>query len=95
MAGQLNYGRIAVRHRMSAETLAEELVKLRGFSIVVPLREVPQVISEDPGDNMVLATAVAGDPDYIVSGDDHLRRLGSHGGIQILCPAAFLVPLGA
>ena len=39
---------------------------------------------------MYLACAVEGEADYIVSGDQHLLKLGAFKGIQIITPAQFL-----
>jgi len=38
----------------------------------------------------VLACAVAARVDYLISGDNHLRKLGSYEGIKILSPSEFL-----
>jgi putative PIN family toxin of toxin-antitoxin system len=38
---------------------------------------------DDPDDNRVLACAMAGRADYIVSGDRHLLNLKAHAGIPI------------
>ncbi len=38
----------------------------------------PEVVLEDPDDDIVLATASEGDADYIVTGDKHLLRLEKH-----------------
>jgi putative PIN family toxin of toxin-antitoxin system len=48
------------------------------------------VIAADPDDNRVLECAVAGKADFIVSGDRHLLRLGSHTGIFILTVRQFM-----
>ena len=48
------------------------------------------VIAADPSDDMVLACAVAGKADYIVSGDPHLLDLGEYEGIRIVSPAVFV-----
>ncbi len=48
------------------------------------------VIKADPKDNIILECAVAGNADYIVSGDKHLLDLKEFSGIKILKPAEFL-----
>ena len=45
--------------------------------------------SRDPDDNRVLEAGVAGDADYIVTGDRDLLALKMHAGIQVITPAAF------
>ena len=63
------------------------------------LRDEPvttlHVIVDDPDDNRVLEAAVAGEADYIVSGDRHLLALGEYEVIPIVRPAQFLALLAA
>jgi len=47
-------------------------------------------VCRDPDDDWVLATALAGGADAIVSGDRDLLDLGSFEGISILSPRGFL-----
>ena len=42
-----------------------------------------RVIERDPADDLILETAVVGKADVIVTGDDHLLRLGSYKGVKI------------
>ena len=56
---------------------------------VVPSRRFT-VIREDPADNMFLECATEAGADYIISGDQHLRRLGTFERIEILSPRAYL-----
>ena len=49
-----------------------------------------QVIKEDAEDNTILAAAVEGRADCIISGDRHLKNLGEYQGIPILSPAEFV-----
>lgn len=42
------------------------------------------IVKEDPDDNKFLECAIAGEADYIVSGDRHLLALGEYKGIPIL-----------
>jgi len=55
--------------------------------LVVPSAIGP-VILADPDDDIVLATAVGGGADAIVSGDAHLLGIGEFRGIPIMTPAA-------
>jgi putative PIN family toxin of toxin-antitoxin system len=52
-----------------------------------------EVIHEDPDDNRVLETAVAGGASHIVTGDRHLLDLESYDGVEIVLPARFLAYL--
>jgi predicted nucleic acid-binding protein len=45
------------------------------------------VILADPDDDIVLATAVGGSANAIVSGDAHLLGIGEFRGISIVTPA--------
>jgi len=49
-----------------------------------------KIIRDDPDDDVVLATALEGNADYIVSGDHHLLDLGDFRGIKIVKPIEFL-----
>jgi len=55
--------------------------------LVVPT-DIGPVILADPDDDIVLATAVAGGADAIVSGDAHLLGIGEFRGMPIVTPAA-------
>jgi putative PIN family toxin of toxin-antitoxin system len=46
-------------------------------------------------DDLVLATAVSGSVDYLVTGDRQLLKLGSYQGVSIVSPRAFLALLDA
>jgi len=58
-------------------------------TIVVPATTVSGV-GEDPEDDLVIATALAGNADFLVTGDKHLQGLGRFRGITILDPHQFL-----
>lgn len=68
---------------------------MRTDGIVVPLPEEIQRICRDSKDDAVIATAVAGNAAYLVTGDDDLLILDSVGGVRILEPAAFVAILEA
>ena len=60
------------------------------FTERVKPSQVIDVIREDPADNRILECAVAAKSDFIVTGDQHLLRLGRYGSIRIIKPADFL-----
>lgn len=71
-----------VSQNMSPEQL---LAQYQSFAQRVSPDSVPAVIAADPDDDEVLACAVAGHADLIVSGDRHLHTLGgSYSGIVIV-----------
>ncbi|MEW6696860.1 MAG: PIN domain-containing protein [Bacillota bacterium] len=49
-----------------------------------------QVVREDPDDDIFLECALQGRVEVIISGDEHLLKIGSFKGIHILSPVEFL-----
>ncbi len=70
--------------------IAEKLQKVIKTAIMVPGDLTVHHIESDPSDNDILACALEGRADYIISGDHHLTDLGSFQGIPILTPDVFL-----
>ena len=52
-------------------------------------------VVRDPNDDMIVACAVAAGAEYVVTRDKDLLSLGSHEGISIIAPEAFLQILRA
>ena len=69
-------------------------VGLAHEAIVIEVRE-PIVACRDPKDNKFLEVAVAGQAEYIVSGDEDLLVLDPFRGIRIVTPAELLELLAA
>lgn len=61
---------------------------LEQAEVVEPV-ETPRVVPEDPDDDKLVAAALAGSADAIVTNDRHLLRLDPYGWLRILRPAAF------
>lgn len=70
------------------ETVIKNVLSI--CEITVP-KENLDVIKEDPGDNKILECAISGKVDYIVSGDNHLLKLGEYKGIKIVKTKDILV----
>ena len=56
---------------------------------------LPAPVCRDPDDDLVLATALAGQADIIITGDKDLLVLKKHQGIRILSPRQFMELLAA
>lgn len=69
------------------EELIEDLAKI---ALLTPGSLKLKVIAEDPPDDKFVVAAVEGKAGYIVTGDEHLRKLGSYQGIKILTPREFV-----
>ncbi len=67
---------------------------LAGGSKLVNPSSISRVVPEDPDDDLVLATAEAGDADYIVTGDRHLLSLKEFRGTRIVEVSEMLALLG-
>jgi predicted nucleic acid-binding protein len=49
-----------------------------------------RVIEADPEDDTIIIAAIEGKADCIISGDRHLKNLGTYQNIPILSPAEFV-----
>jgi len=67
---------------------------IEGATVVEVTDEIHNPLLRDPKDNHILATAVAGDAEYIVTEDKDLLVLGTHRGIVVCDAAAFLEVIG-
>ncbi len=85
---------IQKRFHPSEEGIEEFLTALRDSGTLIPVQHIENVIPNDPPDNLVLACAVEGNADYLVSGNKHFLKLKQHRNIQMVTPAQFLEILG-
>ena len=76
----LSRGRFGFTRRQINKFLS---IMARGSTLAMAM-ECPEIISEDPDDDVVLATALEGRAGYVVSGDRHLLKLKEYKGIMIV-----------
>lgn len=77
------------RFQLDEKEVQTEVETIRYFADFVTPEEDISVVEQDPDDNKFLEAAVAGNVDYLVSGDKHLLNLGSFRGIEIVSPRVF------
>lgn len=77
------------RFHMDEEEVQQEVETIRYFAEFVDPKEDIHAIDDDPDDDKFLEAAVAGNVDYIVSGDGHLLDLDAFRGIPIVDPRTF------
>jgi len=90
----LRAGRLRERYIYTDDQVVEYCQNLGRLAHVVDDVPVVQVV-RDPNDDMIIGCALAANADYLVSRDNDLLSLGSHGGISIIAPEAFLQILRA
>jgi hypothetical protein len=90
VADILSRPKIARTYGLTADAVTGVLQLLHSQAIRVPgLLAIPRT-ARDPRDDHILACAVEGHADYIVSGDDDLLSLGRYAGIPIFRPATYV-----
>lgn len=80
-----------LRERIALDALELMVESLRTVAEEIPLieSEIPQV-TRDPKDDYLLAYAVVGEADVLVSGDKDLLELGEIAGVRIVSPGEFV-----
>lgn len=96
IAATLRYDRIRLKYGLTEEDVTALLDLLAADAVLIAGQtDVSGSLPEDPDDEMVLACALEGAADLIVSGDKHLLSLGEFRGIPILTVRQFLDQLPA
>lgn len=86
----LSYPRITRRLNVSETELAVLIGQLLSKAVIVPGVLDLRGVTRDPKDDSIVACAVEGEAQLIVSGDQDLLALDQYAGIRILSPRAFL-----
>ncbi|HEY1409791.1 MAG TPA: putative toxin-antitoxin system toxin component, PIN family [Promineifilum sp.] len=96
IAATLRYDRIRRKYDITEDDVSRLLALLSVDAVVVPGQtDVAGSVPDDPDDEAILACAVDGQADAIVSGDRHLLALDSFRGIPILTIRQFMERLAA
>lgn len=81
------------RRRLTSEQAEADLYLLREYAEIVEVSENVVGVATHPEDDLILATAISGVVDCLVTGDKKLLKLGSVGSIAILTAADFVAVL--
>ena len=91
----LNYPHIRKKYPLADEDIDQIITLLEHDALLLPGdADVAGGVPGDPKDEMVLACALDGQADRIVSGDHHLLDLGVYREIPILSARQFLSQMG-
>jgi putative PIN family toxin of toxin-antitoxin system len=85
----LRLPKIARRYSLDLRSVQRLLDLLVARAIIVTEKSLVSPVLRDPKDNPILACAVEGGAEYVVTGDRDLLILERFQGIPILAPAAF------
>jgi putative PIN family toxin of toxin-antitoxin system len=81
------------QERMTDAEIAGALVLLRDFANWTEISQVVQGVASHSEDDIILATAVSANSDYLVTGDKQLLAIGYFEGTKIVSPREFLMIL--
>jgi hypothetical protein len=89
VADILRHPRLTRAYGLTGGSVADLLRLLESQAIRVPGRITIPPTARDPRDDHILACAVEGHADYLITGDNDLLDLGRFRDIPIVSPAAF------
>ena len=76
--------------RLTPTQRSADISLLREEATLTPITVPVHGIATHPEDDLILATALSEQADYLVTGDTKLQDLGTYHGVRILSPSAFL-----
>ena len=79
--------------RLPAAARQEFLALVRRRAVLTPLTVTVRGVATHPEDDLVLATALSGNAQFLVTGDHKLLGLNTYEGVVILSAQAFLALL--
>lgn len=91
--GILTRRHIQKKYHPTEEAIEKLLSVLQELSVMISVQNIENVIPNDPPDNIVLACAVEGNADYLVSGNLYFINLKEYRNVKMVTPAQFLETL--
>jgi putative PIN family toxin of toxin-antitoxin system len=86
--------RVRRRYRVDPSWLSEVRRFLESRPVLVPITATVRGVATHPEDDLILATAVSAQANYLVTGDRQLLALGQYEGVRIVTPRDFAAILG-
>ncbi|MDP2861057.1 MAG: putative toxin-antitoxin system toxin component, PIN family [bacterium] len=77
------YPKISKTYHLDEEKINEYLNGLLTFSEICEPTEKLTAVKIDPADDKFIETAIAGEANFIVTGDHHLLAMGEYEGVRI------------
>lgn len=91
----LHRDRIRHTFQISPEHIERVALFLEHETARIGITREVQGVATHPEDDLILATAVSAEADYLVTGDGKLQALGTYEGVTIVSPRWFLEILQA
>lgn len=82
--------RIQRKYDVSPTQIEGVRILLEVKATFTPITREVDGVATHPEDDLILATALSGQADYLVTGDRKLQELGVHEGVAIVSPRQFL-----
>lgn len=79
--------------RLTPQQRAANIALITEDATVTPITTEVHGVATHPEDDLILATAISAQADYLVTGDTKLQDLVTYEGVTILSPRAFLALL--
>lgn len=81
--------------RLASDTFLRLPSDLRRQAIFVEVTHEVRGVASHWQDDLILAAAVSGNADYLVTGDAEFRQVGEYRGVKLRTPVEFLRELGS
>lgn len=84
------FARAYFLQRLTPKQIEGVIALLRSEATIAPIITPVRGVASDPADDLIVAAALSGRADYLVTGDKKLEELGSYQTVKLISPRAFL-----